>query len=170
MKKLLALALALSLALFAAAALADDLNWSDVEAQATEIDAAFVSFDQVSAKMWVPTILEPLELTGEDIENDYIAYFATADGSAAVGVTYTDVGGMSLEEYAAAVAENGGTGIKNMTVNGLPCIGYDLEENDTSAVSFLTESGSVLEFAFSPMSDEGFATVALLMVASIQPM
>ena len=168
MKKLLALALTLSLALFATAALAVDLNWTDVEEQVAELDAAFVNIDQVGVKIWMPTILEAQELTDEDIADGYIAYFQTADESAAVGVTYTDVEGMSLEDYAAEVAKVGGTGIENMTVNGLNCIGYDLEENDTSVVAFATEAGYILEFSFAPVSDEGFAATVLLMVASIQ--
>ena len=170
MKKLLALALALSLALFSAAALAAEINWSDVEANAAEIDAAFVSIDQVGLKIWVPSVFQSVELTAEDTENGYIAYFQPADETAGVGVTYTDVSGMSLEDYAAALPGVGATSIDNVQINGLPGVSYDLEETSTSVVAFATDAGYILEFAFAPMSDEGFAAIAYMMVSSIQAM
>ena len=170
MKKLLALALTLSLALFASAALAVDLNWSDVEAQVSEIDASFVAVEQVGVKIWVPSVLQAQELTAEDIEDDCIAYYETADGTAAFEIDYFDAEGQSLQEYAAAIAEEGATSIEDVVINGLSGISYDYQDDDESVIAFETEAGKIIEFAFAPMSDEGFAAIAYMMVSSIQAM
>lgn len=168
MKKLFALVLVLALALCAPAALAAELNWSDFESEVGEIEAEFVTFDEVAVKMWMPTALQAVELSDEDVENGYIAYFTPEDESAAVAVQYVDVEGMSLDDYAAALPELGATGIEPMTINGLPAIGYDIEESDTSALAFATEAGYIFEISFAPVSDEGFSSLVMIMLASIQ--
>ncbi len=170
MKKLLALVLTLSLVLFAAAALAAEINWSDVEAQVSEIEASFVAVEQVGVKIWVPSVLKAQELTAEDIEDDCIAYYETDDGTAAFEIDYFDAEGQSLQEYAASIAEEGAASIEDVVINGLSGISYDYQDDDESVIAFETEAGKIIEFAFSPMSDEGFASVATLMAASIQAM
>ncbi len=183
MKKLSVFALALALALTPVTVQAKEtesveemmtesavmeLNWSDVEEQLAEVDADFVTFDEISVKMWVPSVLEPVELTDEDREEGYIGYFETADESAAVGVVYVDVEGMSLEEYKAQLEEMGVEGVQFALINGLECLGYDLKDDDTSVVALVTEAGYIMEFSFSPISDEEFAATAMSMIASIQ--
>ena len=41
-------------------------------------------------------------------------------------------------------------------------------ENDSALLDYVLEDGTVLEFCFFPASDEGFAQVAMIMMASIQ--
>ena len=75
---------------------------------------------------------------------------------------------MSLEDYKAALADNGATEVEDVTVNGLPAVTYVLEESDTACIAFTTEAGYVLEVAGSPKSDEGFAAILSFVMASIQ--
>lgn len=147
-----------------------EINWADFEAAALEVapQSQWYTFDEIAVQMWVPDVLVNMELSEEDVENGYIGYFMTADESAAVGIQYVDVNGMSLEEYAAALPEFGATEIETMIINGLPCISYDLKENDTTALTFVTEMGYAFEVSFAPLSDEGFASTASLIAASIQ--
>ena len=107
-------------------------------------------------------------LTDEDKEGGYIGYYMTEDESAAISVVYADVDGMSLEDYKAALADNGATEVEDVTVNGLPAVTYVLEESDTACIAFTTEAGYVLEVAGSPKSDEGFAAILSFVMASIQ--
>ncbi len=146
-----------------------EVNWADVEESVKEIDAEFVTFDEIAIKVWMPKILEAAELTDEDKEQGYIGYFMTADQSAAIGVQYLDASGMTLDEYAGYLEENGGSGVQKMIVNGIECLNYDLTESDTTVLSYVTEAGYILEFAFAPISDEGFAATAALVMSSIQP-
>ena len=168
MKKLFALVVVLVLALSAVSAFAAEMNWSDVEETASQIEGDFVTFDEIAVKIWMPAVLQAVELTDEDTQNGYIGYFMTEDESAAVAVQYVNTDGMTLEEYAAQLEEAGLTGIETGTVNGLPCVSYDNPESDATSISFTTEAGYILEVTCSPMSDEGFAATATLIAASIQ--
>ena len=151
-----------------------EFGWEDIASQegAEEMIAAgeFVTFDEIACKMWVPAVMPAVELTEEDTEAGYIGYFSTEDESGIASVMYVNVDSMSLEEYKEYLSgEEDVTGITDVVVNGIQAVGYDLEETDTTCIAFATEAGYILEFAFAPASDEGYSSVILTMMASIQP-
>ena len=191
MKKLIAGMLASCLIFGSYAVMADDstaesaestatgtveLNWEDFEAINAAADEDLISqgefktYDEIAVKMWVPNVLQEVELTDEDREQGFIAYYQTADEDAAASVVYADVQGMDLETYKAELEKSEDVKeIEDLVVNGIPCVSYDMPEADTTCVSFATEAGYILEFSFKPMSDEGFQSVIAYMGASIQP-
>ena len=182
MKKLFALILAVLMVLgCAAVASAEEvqtleLNWEDI---AKEIEASeemkaawsgdFVTMDEIAMKLYIPASFEQTELTDEDREAGYIAYFTMGEDKG-VGIQYVDMGGMSLEEYAQALTEEYGYECTNAVVNGLPALAYSFTEDDreTAVLAFSTEMGYILEIAFAPTNDEGFAAVAAVLMASVQ--
>ena len=172
MKKIVSFILAAAmLVLCAVSACATEINWDDLKDQAAETIAKgeFVEFDEISIKMWMPSVLAAVELTDDDREQGYIGYFMSEDESCAISVMYVDMDGMELDEYKTQLADVGATDIEDVVVNGLPAVSYMLEETDTACVSFATEAGYILEFAGAPKSDEGFAAVLAFIMASIQP-
>ncbi|MBR6185894.1 MAG: hypothetical protein IKQ41_06480 [Clostridia bacterium] len=169
MKKLSAILMALVLMLSTIPALATELNWSDYEAGVAQIEANTVTFDQISIQMWMPAVMQPVELADEDKEAGFIGYFLSPDEACYVTVQYVDVGGMSLEEYAEYVPQIGGSGAQMMVINGIPCLNYDLEEEAATAVAYATEMGYILQFTFGPYTDENYASTMQVMVASIRP-
>ena len=178
MKKLVAIILSLAMLLCASAAFATEaeqtgtteINWADIEAQGAETIAQgdFVTFDEIALKMWVPTLFEAVELTEDDAANGYIGYYQLADGSAAIAVMYVDAGGMTLEEYKEQATQVGATDIEDVVINGTQAMSYTLSESDTVCVSFVTENGYVFEVSGSPASDEEFASLLSIVMASIQ--
>ena len=182
MKKLFALILA-TLMILGCTAVASaeqaqtlELNWEDFEAEiesSEEMKAAwsgdFVTMDEIAMKLYIPASFEQVELTDEDREAGYIAYFAMGE-DAGIGIQYVDAGGMSLEEYAKALTEEYGYECTNAVVNGLPALAYSFTENDreTAVLAFATEKGYILEIAFAPTNDEGFGAVATVLMASVQ--
>jgi len=175
MKKMIAVLLTLILALcpaaFAEEAAAAEINWEEIADQAADIVAQgeFVTLDEIAVQLWIPAVMPAVELTEEDTEAGYIAYFCTEDEAYAIAVQYVDVDGMALEDYAASLEEYGATEIEAAVLNGMDAISYKLEETDTVCVAFATEMGYILEVAMSPISDEGFAPIASVVSASIQP-
>ena len=171
MKKLLAVLMLLCL--FATAALAEvtEVNWSDVEPvlEASGVEGDFWTFDEVAVKIWLPAELQPSELTEEDTANGFIAHFADAEQTAQVSVVYVDVDGMSLEDYAAYLTEEGAQDIAMEIINGLQAVEYTLPEQDSLSVAFATESGSILEITMMPLSEEGADMVWGMVGSSIQP-
>ena len=152
-----------------------ELNWEAVEPilEAIGIEGDFVTFDEVAVKMWLPAILDEVELTDEDNEAGYIGYYETgedAESEAAVSVVYVDLGGMELSEYAEKVAEEDGVSdVEMATVNGLPCVTYELKDQDSGVLAFMTEAGYGLEITCSPVSTEEAQSMLAFILSSIMP-
>ena len=165
MKKLVVLILALCM--LCSVAFANELTWASVEEAASQIAGEFKTFDEISVKIWIPEVLQAVELSDEDRESGYIGYFASDD--AAVAVQYVNMEGMSLEEYEAQLKEDSEVSdIEAGTVNGLPALSYAIKDKDTGDVAFTTEMGYILEVACGPLSNEGFAQMVGIILSSIQ--
>ncbi len=150
-----------------------DITWDAVTSQegSEELIGAgrFVQFDGVDCQMWIPNLMQPEELTEEDIQKGYIGYYTTEDKESVAAIMYIDTGGMTLEDYKAFLADDDEvSGITDITVNGLPGVMYDMTGKDATCVSFTTDSGYVLEFTFAPMSNDGYSAITTCMIASIQ--
>lgn len=167
MKKLFALLL--TLCLLGSVAFATELTWSAVEETASQIEGEFHDIAEVNAKIWMPAVLQPVEMNEEDEEDGIVAYFTTEDQEAAVSIAYVNFDGTSLEEYAELLKEDEDVSeIEMGAVNGIPALSYSLGERDTGVLAFATEQGYILEVACAPMSDEGFAATAAIILSSIQ--
>ena len=165
MKKLVVLILALCM--LCSVAFANELTWASVEEAASKIAGEFKTFDEISVKIWIPEVLQAVELSDEDRESGYIGYFASDD--AAVAVQYVNMEGMNLEEYEAQLKEDSEVSdIEAGTVNGLPALSYAIKDKDTGVVAFTTEMGYILEVACGPLSNEGFAQMVGIILSSIQ--
>ena len=170
MKKIVAILMALALCL--STAFAAEINWADVADTAAQLDpnAQFWTLNAVKCTVWVPEVLQYVELTDEDIEAGYTAYWCTEDGTAAMGVQYVDMDGASLADYAAMLADMGIADIEEHVVNGIPCITYSYTNEEGAAsrvVAFTVDNGYVLEFSFTA-GDEGYEVVSDIIAASIQ--
>lgn len=169
MKKIVAILMMLCMLLTATAfAEAAEVNWADVEPaiEAYGLQGDFVTLDEIAVKIWIPASMQAVELTEEDVQQGFIAYFA--DDEASISVVYVDVEGMTLEDYAAQVAEAGGQEVTTEVINGLPALEYQLPENDCLCVAFTTEAGYILEITMAPLSVEGADIAWGIVGSSIQ--
>ena len=92
------------------------------------------------------------------------------DDSAAIYCQYIEgFEGATMEELIAGIEEGGAEDIERCTLNGLDAVSYSIPDMDAVYVTFVTESGNFVQFVFTPISDEGFASVAQLVTASIMP-
>lgn len=171
MKKFVALLMALCL--LGACALAEEvpvINWEDVDIESTGIEGNYYTFDSVAVVVWIPTVLENLELTAEEAEGGLIGKFEVADGSAGIYVQHlTGNEGATMDELLAGLEANGAKDIERCVLNGLDAASYSLPDADAMYVVFVTEAGNYVQFVMTPVSDEGFASVAQIVTASIQP-
>ena len=74
---------------------------------------------------------------------------------------------MDLETYTAALPGVGATEIETGTVNGLPCVTYEVPANKTMNIAFTTEAGYILEVVVGPVEDDNAKTAAGFIMASI---
>ena len=165
MKKLFALMLALCLMLGGTALADNEITWEQVapELESKGVTGEFYTFEQIAVAIFVPAGFSPAELPNDT----YIGYFAAEDGSA-IALQYVNVDGMDLATYTAALENVGATEIETGTVNGLPCVTYEVPENKSINVAFTTEAGYLLEVVCAPMESDEDKMAAAFVMASIQ--
>ena len=167
MKKLFALVLALCLLCGCSALAENEISWEQVAPMLEEkgVTGDFYTFNEISVAIFIPTGMVPGELPGEN----YIGYFVSEDGSDdAVALMYVDMDGMDLETYAGILPQVGATEIETGTVNGLPCVTYEVPENSTINIAFATEAGYLLEVVCGPITDDNAKLGASFILASVQ--
>lgn len=179
MKKFIALFAALVLCLsVASAAFAEDIpsasvSWEEVEPTVIENgwEGEFVNLDQVGLKIWLPSGLEEIELSEEDIEEyGFIAYFTNEDETTSLGVTLNEAG-TTFEDYLEYLKEIEVQALQFVNVNGADFISYTFtNDNDVTCnvVSLINDDGAILEFAFTA-GDADFQVMSAFIVSSIQP-
>lgn len=148
-----------------------EVTWDELETAAKEMgmEGEFVEFEAIPVKFLLPSVFLPVELTDEDVEAGFIGYYTTADESATIGVQLVETELKTIEEYADALAEMEVKDAEFVKINGKLALTYTNPDNEeVSVVAFVEEDGRILEFAFSPISDEGFAEVAKVVAGSIQ--
>ncbi len=167
MKKLFALLLALCLML-SGAALAEEttaISWEEVAPllESAGVTGEFYTFEQIAVAIFIPEGMVEAELPDET----YIGYFTDEDGSA-IALQYVNAEGMDLESLAATLESVGATGIEFGTVNGLPCVTYEMPENQSVNIAFTTEAGYILEVVCAPMTSDEDKLAASFVLSSIQ--
>lgn len=176
MKKLLIALMLVCLAAMPFSAMAEaaaelpELNWADVAEAVADIPGDFVSSADLGVKFWLPAILQPAELPQIDTDAfKMMNLYATEDGYASLGVSMSAMGD-DIAAYCNLLAEQGGASdFEELWINGLYAISYEVAENDAAVVCFPRDDGTVLTFMMSPLSDEGFASLVAIMMASFQP-
>lgn len=150
-----------------------EMSWKDIKSDDSYeelIDEGnFETFDTIGVMMWIPESLDKVELTEDDLKAGFVGYFENVDDKRAVGVTLSKVDSKTTKSLSKLLASiKGVSDVGSAKVNGFPAVTYKMKERDTTVISFLTEQGRCMEFAFSPASDEDFATLIRVMMASIQ--
>lgn len=167
MKKLFALALTLCLLCGCTALAENEITWEQVApiVEAGNMTGDFVAIDEVAAKIWIPAGFVEADAGQEGV----VKYFAPEDGSESyIAVVYVDANGMELAEYAEKIAANGATEVETGTVNGIPCVSYELADSQTMGLTFATQAGYLLDVVIAPVSSDEEKMAAGVILASIQ--
>ena len=172
MKKLFALLMALCLMLCACAYAEEtkEINWSDFEEQAAQIEGQFCPIADLGVMMYIPSIFGTVELSDEQKAAGVISLLSTADGAGRISFTYQDLGDMEADAYLEELAKAGATDFEVAVLNGRNALSYDLVVNDVKTTNVVVEieDAKMLTISFAPMDDEGFAELAGILTASIQ--
>ena len=104
---------------------------------------------------------------GDGLNTSYSSVQILTTGIYAQYLTGYD--GATMDETVATLEANGATEIERCTLNGLDAVSFSVPDVNAVYVVFITQSGNYVQFIFSPASDEGFASVAQLVTASIRP-
>ena len=172
MRRILSTLIALALLMALPCALGEEIpaiNWEDVNIEETGIEGSWYVLNDVAVQYWAPDIFENRDIT-EDDDETMVGKLVLPDDSAAIYCQYIEgFEGATMEELIAGIEEGGAEDIERCTLNGLDAVSYSVPDMDAVYVTFVTESGNFVQFVFTPISDEGFASVAQLVTASIMP-
>lgn len=176
MKKLIALFVALVMCLsVASAAFAEELEvitmtWDEMEPLISEagLEGDFYKLGGVDVLVWVPNTFALLELTDEEIEDNFIAHFYEGATGNYIVVTLTE-NGLTFEEGMEKLAEMGFEDMEEIVVNDMHTLTYYYTSDEGSArvSSALFSSGYTLEFTFG-IEDEAFQENFVYILSSIQ--
>ena len=141
MKKLFALLMALCLMLCACAYAEEtkEINWSDFEEQAAQIEGQFCPIADLGVMMYIPSIFGTVELSDEQKAAGVIALLSTADGAGRISFTYQDLGDMEADAYLEELAKAGATDFEVAVLNGRNALSYDLVVNDVKTTNVVVE-------------------------------
>lgn len=177
MKKLIALLLLACMAVMPFAAFAEAaeeydliLNWEDVSAITAEVEGDFVACEELNAMFWLPSYMQEAEVPEEMAAAGITNIYATEDGAYYIVVAVQDFSGIGdLADFVNLMAEQGGGAeFEDALINGLYAVSYTVADSDASVVLFPIDETSSVTFMFSPISDEGFASLAACIMASFQ--
>lgn len=145
------------------------LAWADAieKARTADPDGRMLQIGDLHLCMWTPSVFFPYK-TPED-RPDVLAWFAIPDGSASVTVLKADGRGVSLQAWRQGLLRYGYADASLLSVNDIPALAYTDSARDSLNVLFeVPGADGLLQFSFTPYSEEGFASVAALMLASVQ--
>ena len=126
----------------------------------------YVALPEAGMMMWVPSFLEPYELSEEERGAGWIAYYEDEEEKRQASVQMLKIEDLDLESYAEAIPEYGAADVKMTEVGALPAVSYSYAENDAYVLCFNPEEGVFAELSFAPMEDEAFAPFIDRMAAS----
>lgn len=173
MKKLFATLLVLCL--LGSAALAEEapaivLDWTEIgteDVKAYGSDQLVQIPDVANINYWLPSVLEPVDLSGIDAEIAPYAAYQTNDGVYTMSVYTLTITG--LEDYLNGLAETGVDEFNTLLTNGISGITCENKENDLDIVVIPVTDTIVLSFAFTPLDgDEDWDATKATIVASIR--
>ena len=177
MKKWIAVLLSLAvLVCFPSSAVAEEedeseLRWEDYGPAVEEAfgdEAHFVVVDEVDAKIWIPDSLIRLPLEEEDLNAKAIACFSTADKEYVIYMTYMDIKHMPMESFQ-KLLKNDGTESETAVINDIPSLLFYDKGGDVMVANYFTADGYIFQIMFSPMEDDTFASLAMIILSSVQP-
>ncbi len=174
MKKIFAVLVCLCL--LASAALAEEdvyeLNWADIGTEEVQAHGEFrqIEIENMPAiAYWIPSVLTSVDVSKMEGFFKPAALYATEDQSYSVTVFSFQVAG--LEEYLTMIEnEGGGSNFKNLTVNGVDCVGYEVEDSNMECLVYPITENIILSFSFTPKDgDDDWDATKAAIIASIQP-
>ena len=144
-------------------------TWDEAKerARTADPDGRLTQLGDLQVCMWTPNTFLSYALPEDN--KDALAWLATADGTASVAISKYSGEGVSMETLQQGLIQYGYDDASLIYINGIPSLSYSDTARDTmNIICRIPGTDDVLSFAFKPISNEDFASLADLMVSSIQ--
>ena len=174
MKKVLMIVACLCLLCSAAFAEEDvlELNWAEI---GTDELVAMGEFQQIeipdvlTVVYWLPSVMKSVDVSVIDGPFKPTALYSTEDQKYSLAIFVAEIA--SLQEYATTMeSQGGGSSFRNVKVNGVDCISYEVAESAIDSLIYPVTENVILSFNFTPLNgDDDWDATKAAIVASIQP-
>ena len=152
----------------------DEYNYDGgVEATVSDVGLKEATVSDVGLKIWLPQYLVDgnQELTEEDDSKGFLLKTQDVQGGplafsvATLGTDQVE----SLEQWVAyLLTHDGYSAVQMINVNGIDAVAYYIPSMDTETISFHMTNNDILEFYFSPFTDEDCHDMIRAMICSIE--
>lgn len=173
MKK--AILLIVCLCMMCSAAYAEEtieLNWADIGSEEIQALGEFqqvVIPDLPAICFWIPSVMKSVDVSGMEGFFKPTALYATEDQTCSIVVFVSEIS--SLEEYAALMqSEGGGSDFRNVKINGVDCIAYEVKDSDLDCLVYPVSENVIISLNCTPLNGDGdWDSTKGAIFASIQP-
>ena len=166
MRKSLALVMAVILLLLVNGAIAQTAT--DAIEVATVENGTVVPFTDYNFQITLPSDWISLEVSEEQAATGIIFSCANPDNTRSFTVAYSELEQATDIDSVAAELTATYPNVKELTINDVPYVSYEIAENDVIGLVTLGASGvGMYQFVFYPASDADYGSLALQIAASI---
>ena len=149
-----------------------ELNWEQIGTEEVAAQGEFQALeipDMCTVNFWIPSVLNAVDTSVIEGPFKPTALYTSEDDTYGVAVFLNEIG--SLEEYVSLMeTQAGGSNFRNVTVNGVDCIGYEVAENDMECLIYPVTENIIVTFSCTPLNgDEDWDLTKGAIFASIQP-
>ena len=169
MKKFFELLLAVLVAVMPMASLAESgVAWDQSLVDAMGIEGDFYALEEMGLGIWLPSSMEPVEVSDEDAADGI--YAMMADDERALVITVRNEEGLTLDQAYENVVSNGYVKAEIENVNGLDALIYFDEENNVAHFGLVDSNSNMIMFSFTPIDTEEAEDLAVVVFSSIMPL
>ena len=144
------------------------LNWITARRSIVQnnLNGSYYVIENFDTDIWIPDFLT----AQDDVPEGWFYIFTNEDNTVSVKARMVRLeGDCTLADLEAAVTEMGRESNGAYWINGYNALIYENKEDDSLTVGIPYEEGYVLEFIFSPVSNQEVYHLASIMMSTIQP-
>ena len=166
MKKTLALFLAVMMLVLVTGAIAE--STPEVMNVATVENGTVVPFADYNFQVTLPSDWNVLEVSEEQAATGIIYSCANPESTRSFTIAYNEFEQATDIDAVAAELASEYQNVKQLTINDIPFVTYDITESDVTGLVTLGAAGTgMYQFVFYPASDAEYGPLALQIAASI---
>ena len=148
-----------------------ELNWEDyAEAEAQGEFQQLEIPDVGTVLFWIPSVLNATDPSVVEGPFQPTALYVSEDDNYGVAIFLNEIG--SLEDYAKLMeTEGGGANFRNVMINGVSCVGYEIAdaETDMECLLYPVTDNVIATFTCTPLNgDDDWDATKGVIFASIQ--
>ena len=141
-------------------------NYEDIDQSV--YDGTWVSTG-LGFDMYLPSDWQILDVSDDDAAQGIVYQVADSEKGWNVVVSYHKDMGASVSDIYTSLQQAGYQSLYNVDLNGIPAVGFDIDDKKVSGVAFADSEGAMYTVQLGPNDDKDFLPYAKNILMSISP-